>query len=212
MRLFCKSLIFLAAIATQLSPARAQEQLAGFVFANAIGISDKADITANGKKLTKSGIEPGMATSGLGLKIGSYQVQVTAPACESASTQLQIAEGSTPVLISYLEPVIDPATKKPKNVIRLIQLPSQPQEQKYLLIALSVDPNGAFNATGSGRLQSLQFQKPVSFEAKKIAISDQTGSSAEAEVDKKDSYYCIIFHKADGKTGTVLVPQRIYHW
>jgi hypothetical protein len=195
------------------SETRAQTQnLAGFVFANAVGVSAKADVTASGKKLTKNGIEAGMATSGLGLPVGNYQLQVTAPGCESATAPLTIAPGATPVVVAYLERKIDPRTRAIKNFIRLLQLPSEPQENKYLIKVISVDADANLTANASGQAQTLQNLKPAVFEAKNIRITDSAGGTEEAKVSDKGSYYCFAFRKADGKPGTSLVLQRIYQW
>ena len=187
-------------------------KLAGFVFANAIGVSGNADLTANGRKLTNKGVPAGAATSGLGLEIGSYSVQVTAPGCVPATAPVQLAEGSTPILVAYRERTIDPRSSKPQDVVKTLQLPAQPQKQKFSLTVVSVDPAGRFTATAGGRTQGLEFGKPVNFESKTLKIADATGASAEAEVDEKASYYCFLFHTAEGKPTIVTVPQQIYTW
>ena len=78
MKLLCNlfALLFVCLIAS--SASSQSTPLAGFVFVNAIGTAGKADVSANGKKLTNSGLEPGMATSGLGLEVGTYQVPISA--------------------------------------------------------------------------------------------------------------------------------------
>src|SRR2546423_3468089 len=120
------AVISLCAISPLFAQAPAQP-LAGFVFANAIGIKDKADITANGKKLTTNGVAPGIASSGLGLPVGSYQLQVTAPGCETVNAPVQLSIGTTPIVIAYLERVTDPKTNTTKNFIRLLQIPAEPR-------------------------------------------------------------------------------------
>jgi hypothetical protein len=188
------------------------QPLAGFVFANAIGIKDKADITANGKKLTTNGVAPGIASSGLGLPVGSYQLQVTAPGCETVNAPVQLVVGTTPIVIAYLERVTDPKTNTTKNFIRLLQVPAEPKTDKYVLKALSVDPTGQFSVTGGGQTQAVQFRKPVILEGKKIKATDAAGSSDEAAADEKGSYYCVLFRKVDGKVAVILIPERIYQW
>lgn len=210
MRLFFKvSLVcaFLSPIACE-----GQEQLAGFVFANAIGVNAKADATASGKKLTKRGIDPGMATSGLGLPVGSYQLEVTAPGCETASAPLTIKTGATPIMVAYLERKKDPRTNALKNFIRLLPLAAQPQESQYLIQVISVEMTTAYQAAGNGQAQTLQPLKPVVFSGKMVKITDSAGASEEVKVDEKGSYYCFVFRTADGKLGRTVVPQRIYHW
>lgn len=195
------------------SPSNAQTQnLAGFVFSNAIGIVGKADVTASGRKLTKNGIEAGMATSGLGLPVGSYQLQVTAPGCETATAPVTIAIGATPVVVAYLERKTDPQTRAVKNFIRLLQLPCEPIENKYLIKVISVDSTANFIASASNQTKTLELLKPVIFENKVVKIADTSGANEEAKVDEKGSYYCFVFRKADGKPGFSLVPQRIYQW
>jgi hypothetical protein len=197
------------------SPITAQaptQSLAGFVFANAIGIQDKADITANGKKLTTNGVAPGIASSGLGLPVGSYQLQVTAPGCETLNASIQLAVGTTPIVIAYLERVTDPKTNITKNFIRLLQFPAEPRTDKYVLKALSVDPTGQFSVTGGGQTQTAQFRKPFPLEGKKIKATDTAGSYDEATADEKGSYYCVLFRKVDGKVAVILIPERIYQW
>lgn len=197
------------------SPILAQppaQSLAGFVFANAIGIKDKADITANGKKLTTNGVAPGIASSGLGLPVGSYQLQVTAPGCETANASVQVTVGATPIVIAYLERVTDPKTNVTKNFIRLLQIPAEPQTDRYVLKALSVEPIAQFSVTGGGQTQAAQFRKPVRLDGKKIKATDAAGSSDEAAADEKGSYYCVLFRKADGKVAIILIPERIYQW
>jgi hypothetical protein len=189
-----------------------QQQLAGFVFANAIGINEKADVTANGKRVTRKGLDAGWATSGLGLPVGNYEVQVTAPGCESAKASVVTKMGTTPVVVAYLERRNDPRTNVLKNFIRLFQLPAEPQEQKYLIKVISVDPTARFNATASGQTQPLQLFRPAVFENKTVKIIDANGATQDATVDEKGSYYCFVFHKADGKPATCLVPERIYQW
>ncbi len=186
--------------------------LAGFVFANAIGIKEKADITANGQKLTSAGVVPGIASSGLGLPPGSYNIVVTAPECESAKASIQLTVGATPILVAYLDPAPDPTTHVPKNFIRLLQLPAQPQTEKYLINAVAVDRATAFTASVGGQTQALEFLKPVLFEGKRITVNDQTGHSDSTAGDERCSYCCFVFRKADGTPGTILVPQRIYRW
>ena len=189
-----------------------QEQLAGFVFANAIGVNAKADATASGKKLTRKGLDPGMATSGLGLPVGGYQLQVTAQGCEPANTALTIKAGTTPIIAAYLERRVDPRTNTTRNFIRLLPLTAQPQESQYLIQVVSVDPTTVFNASANGQTQPLQAFKPAAFASKTVKITDSTGASEEAKVDEKGSYYCFVFRKADGKPGTTLVLQKIYQW
>lgn len=186
--------------------------LAGFVFANAIGITEKADITANGKKLTTNGVSAGIASSGLGLPIGSYQIQVTAPGCEVANTSLQLVVGATPIIIAYLEPVTDPKTKVTKNYIRLLQVPAQPQSEKYLMTAISVDQSRPLSVTAGGQTQTVEFKKPVRFEGKVIKATGATNDSDELTAEEKGSYYCVLFRQANGKIEGILVPQRIYQW
>src|SRR5437588_10822236 len=116
MKHFFKLILIIELSVLAISETRAQTQnLAGFVFANAVGVSAKADVTASGKKLTKNGIEAGMATSGLGLPVGNYQLQVTALGCESATAPLTIAAGTTPVVVAYLERKFDPRTRTIKT-------------------------------------------------------------------------------------------------
>jgi len=158
--------------------------LAGVVFANAIGVNANADIVASGKKLTKKGIEPGMATSGLGLPVGNYQMQVTAPGCEPATLPLQIAIDATPILVAYLERVSDPRTNTIKNCIRLMQLAVEPQSEKYVINAISVDPNATFNVTVGGQTQAIVFRKPVKLDGKSIKVVGPGGSTAEAAADQ----------------------------
>ena|SRR5947209_2365939 len=186
--------------------------LAGFVFANAVGISGKADVSANGKKLTRSGLEPGMATSGLGLPVGNYQLQVSAPGCESATAPLSIAAGTTPVVVAYLQRELDPRTHTVKNFIRLLQLPCEPQDQRYVIKVISVDAGANFTATTSSQVQQIKPLIPAIFEAKAVKITDSTGSTEEAQVSNRGSYYCFAFLKADGKPGISLALQRIYTW
>lgn len=213
MRHFYNLIVVAQFLAFGVSETRAQNQdLAGFVFANAIGVSAKADVAANGKKLTKNGIEAGMATSGLGLPLGNYQMQVSAAGCETATSPLTIAAGATPVVVAYLERKFDPQTRTIKNFVRLLQLPSEPQESKYLIKVISVDADANFTATASGQTQTLQNFKPAVFEAKSIRITDSAGGTEEPKVSDKGSYYCFAFRKADGKPGTSLVLQRIYQW
>src|SRR5437870_2244415 len=166
MKHFFKLILIAELSVCAVSEIKAQTQnLAGFVFANAVGISAKADVTASGKKLTKNGIEAGMATSGLGLPVGNYQLQVTAPACEPATTPLIIAPGVTPVVVAYLERKIDPRTRAIKNFIRLLQLPSEPQENKYLIKVISVDADANFTASASGHTQTPQYFKPAAIDS-----------------------------------------------
>lgn len=191
----------------------AGQKLAGFVFANAIGIEEKADITANGKKLTSNGIAPGIASSGLGLPVGSYQIQVTAPGCEVANTAVQLAVGTTPILIAYLERVTDPKTNQTKNYIRLLQVPAQPQTGKYLINALSVDPTKPISVSSGGRVLALEFRKPVAFEGKTLRVSAENPADAEeASAEEKGSYYCVLFRRPNGKATPILIPERIYQW
>jgi hypothetical protein len=192
---------------------RAQTQnLAGFVFANAVGVSAKADVTASGKKLTKNGIDAGMATSGLGLPVGNYQLQVTAPGCGTATAPLTIAVGATPIVVAYLERKVDPQTRTLKNFIRLLQLPSEPQDQKYLIKVVSVDAGANFTATAGGQAQQIRFLIPTTLETKTVKITDSAGATEETRVSDKGSYYCFAFQKADGKPGISLALQRIYTW
>jgi len=203
-------LINVAARAQGLPP---EQKLAGFVFVNAIGIEQKADISANGKKLTTSGVAPGIASSGLGLPIGAYQLQVSAPGCEVANASVQLVVGATPIMIAYLERVTDPKTKITKNYIRLLQVPAQPQTEKYIINALSVDPTAPITVSAGGRTQTLEFKKPVAFEAKVIKVDGDTpANSEEAAAEEKGSYYCVVFRRTDGKAAPILIPQRIYQW
>jgi len=187
-------------------------KLAGFVFANAIGVAAKADIAANGKKLTTNGIEAGIASSGLGLPVGPYQIQVTAPGCEPANASVQVTVGATPILIAYLERVLDPKTNTLKNYIRLLQVPSEPRTDGYSITAVSVEPTPVA-VTAGGQSQTLEFRKPISFAAKtmKLVVAN-AADSEEVTADEKGSYYCAVFRKADGKLALILVPQRIYQW
>src|SRR5438270_5697879 len=131
MRHFFKPFLLLQILAFAYFDASAQAPaLAGFVFANAIGINGKTDVTANGRRLTRSGLEPAMATSGLGLPVGNYQLQVTAPGCETANLPVTIAVGTTPIVVAYLERKFDARTNTTKNFIRLLQLPAEPQESR----------------------------------------------------------------------------------
>ena len=206
------SALLLLCAAPSISAQAPVQSLAGFVFANAIGIKDKADITANGKKLTTNGVAPGIASSGLGLPVGSYQLQVTAPGCETVNAPIQLTVGITPIVIAYLERVTDPKTNITKNFIRLLQFPAEPQAEKYVLKALSVDPTGQFNVTVGGQTQIAQFRKPTPLDGKKIKVTDTTGSSDEAAADEKGSYYSVLFRKVDGKPAIILIPERIYQW
>lgn len=213
MKHFFKLFLLLQILTFAYSDARAQAPaLAGFVLANAIGINGKTDVTASAKKLTRSGLEPGMATSGLGLPVGNYQMQVTAQGCETANVPVTIAVGTTPIVVAYLERKFDARTNTTKNFIRLLQLPAEPQESKYIIKVMAVDPAANFNVTASGQTQTLQNFKPAVLEAKSIRISDSVGATEEAKVSEKGSYYCFVFRKADGKPGISLVPQRIYQW
>lgn len=213
MKHFFKLLLPLQILVFACPHTRAQAPaLAGFVFANAIGINGKTDVTANGKKLTRSGLEPGMATSGLGLPVGNYQMQVTAPGCETANVPVTIVVGTTPIVVAYLERKFDARTNTTKNFIRLLQLPAEPQESKYIFKVMAVDPAANFNVIAGGQTQALQNFKPSVLEAKSIRISDSAGATEEARVTEKGSYYCFVFRKADGKPGTTVLPQRIYQW
>ncbi len=193
--------------------AYSQEQpLAGFVFANGVGVAGKAEISANGKKLTKNGLLPGRATSGLGLPVGEYQIEVTAPGCQAGRASITIAAGTTPVVASYLEPKVDPQTKQTKNFIRLLQVPSTPQDGRYSITCISLDPVPQFSASAGGNTVTLQPRKPEVFESKSLKVTNAAGTVQSVSVDEKGSYYCFVFRKADGAPGTCLVPQRIYEW
>ena len=187
--------------------------LAGFVFVNAVGVKDKIEIIANGKRLTSIGIAAGIASSGLGLPVGNYQLQVIALGCETATTPLQLSVGTTPILIAYLERVTDPKTNITKSFIRLLQLKAEPETEKYVINALSVDPvGGSMSVTAGGQTQTVEFRKPARFEGKKLKVADLAGSTDETSADERGSYYCVLFHKADGKVAAILVPERIYRW
>jgi hypothetical protein len=186
--------------------------LAGFVFANAITSNQSADVTANGKKLTRKGLNSGTATSGLGLPVGSYQLQISVPNMTPAAATIPINVGTTPIIVAYREQSIDPTTRRAKEAVKLLQLPALPQKEKYIISTINVEPKEAFAAAASGQSQTLQFGKPGVFETKSIKISDAKGTSETVEVDERASYYCFVFRKADGKIGTVLVPQMIYTW
>lgn len=213
MKLSYKSFLLSQALLLIYSHVDAQApQLAGFVFANAIGIDAKADATASGKKLTRNGLDPGMATSGLGLPVGSYQLQVTAPGCESATIPLTIAPGVTPVVVAYLERKFDPQARTIRNFIRLLQFPSEPQNNGYLMKVISVDPEAKFTASAGTRAEALQNFRPAVFDAKSVKITDSAGGIDEAKVSQKGSYYCFAFRRADGRPGTSVALQRIYQW
>jgi hypothetical protein len=213
MKHFFSVLLPLQILAFACADTRAQAPaLAGFVFANAIGINGKTDVTANGKKLTRSGLEPAMATSGLGLPVGNYQLQVTAPGCETANLPVTIAVGTTPIVVAYLERKFDARTNTTKNFIRLLQFPAEPQENKYIIKVMAVDAAANFSVTAGGQTQTLQNFKPAVLEAKSVRIRDSAGATEEAQITEKGSYYCFVFRKADGKPGTAVFPQRIYQW
>jgi hypothetical protein len=200
-----------AALLLVASMCHAQEQpLAGVVFANAVGIEGNTDITANGKRLTRKGLEPGMATSGLGVPIGKYSLQITALGCEPANLPVTVAVGATPVVTAYLERRVDPKTNTPKDFIRVLQLPSEPQESKYLIKVIYLGQTAGFAPSADGQL--LQNLVPVTFENKTVKITDSSGGMVDARVSEKGSYYCFVFRKVDGKAGISLVPQRIYRW
>lgn len=211
MKLLSKALLCLS-LATG-SVGAQETSMAGFVFANAVAIKGNVSLTANGKRLTsKGGIAPGIASSGLGLPVGKYQIEVTGPGCEPAKASIDVAVGTTPIVVAYLQRVTDPRSNVTKNYIRLLQLPAAFQNEKYLISALSVDPTASLTATAGGRSSPLEFSKPVNFESKAIKIADATGASEDKSGDERMSYYCFAYHDADGKPASILVPQRIYQW
>lgn len=213
MKLLCRLILISTLSYLPALSIRAQSPaLAGFVFANAVGVAANADVTANGKKLTRKGLEPGMATSGLGIPVGNYQMQVSAPGCETATAPLVIATGSTPIVVAYLERKLDPRTNTTKSFIRVLPLSAEPQESKHIIKVMAVDPAANFSVTASGQTQPLQNFKPLVLEAKSLKVSDSAGGTEEARVTEKGSYYCFVFRKADGKPGISVVPQRIYQW
>ena len=212
MKQFSKLVLLTAATAASLcAPCLTAADLAGFVFVNAVGIKDKVDITADGRRLTSHGIAAGIASSGLGLPAGSYQVKVTAPDCETATAPVQLAVGTTPILIAYLERVTDPKTNKTTSYIRLLQVMAESQTEKYVINALSVDPTEIFTVTAGGQTQPVEFRKPVRFEGKSVKVT-ATGSTDQTSADEKGNYYCVLFKKFDVKVGAILVPEKIYRW
>ncbi len=189
----------------------AQAPLAGFVFANAIGIAENADVSANGRKLTMNGVAPGNATSGLGLAVGTYQIQVTAPGCEPALSQLKLDAGTSPIILAYLEIVKD-TNGAEKRTIRLLQLPSKPQKDEWRITFVSVSARSPLPIQINGEKVSLEFKKPHSTQGKQLSVGLGESSEEPVELDEKGSYFVVVFDDAGGKAKRLLVEETVYRW
>lgn len=190
---------------------QAPPQLAGFVLANATGL--KAQLLADSKNLIPGGIDPGTATSGIPLPVGPHQMEVSVPGLPPAKTPLSTATGTCPIFVAYLEETVDPTSKQTKKTLRLMQLPSKPQKERYLTSVISFNPSRQpIPAKVNGKAVNLEYQKAYIAEGRRFVLAENADPIDETEYGEKSSQFCLVFKGADNKLKSILVPDMIYTW
>lgn len=186
--------------------------MAGFVFANGIDLVGQAQITVDGKNPLKGGLDQGLATSGIPLPVGTHQFQVSFPGLAPAQASLTTAVGACPIFVAYVEELPDPAAKVPKKILKLAQLPSRPQKDRYITSVISFVPSHRLSVKANGQLVVLEFQKPYVAEGRIFRLADDKTQIEEQEYGEKSSQFCLIYEAADKTLKSIIVSDMVYTW
>ncbi|MGI8819377.1 MAG: hypothetical protein ACR2ID_00650 [Chthoniobacterales bacterium] len=185
---------------------------AGFVLVNATGQKEKAKLTADGKDILAGGLESGGATSGIPLPVGLHQIQVSVPPLAPASVALTTALGTSPILVAYVEEVLDPQSKATKRILRLTPLPQRPQTGKYLTSIVSFASLQPISVQVNHQAVTLEYKKPFPAEGRRFLLAHDGKDVLETEYSEKSSQFCIVFRDAENNLQAILVPDMVYTW
>jgi hypothetical protein len=215
------NLLFIACLITY--PAQAQTPIAGFVFVNATGLSLPVKLHASDKPLyIGDGLPTGIATSGLGLPVGSYTLKATSEGCKPAETLLNISAGKCPTILCFLSETKDNETGKVQQSLQFMELPhSPPAESAYVVRFLYLPKQSGHQTqvpplTGKVGDQSVTLKpfEPLKIEARKtVSFAPTEGGDLETtDLEEPGAYYYLIFRNADGKLASTISQDKLYVW
>ncbi len=185
--------------------------LGGFVFAHAVATSSPVEISAGGAKLLRQGMKTPGATGALGMTEGDHQIQVTAQGCEPATGTIKVTSATTPLLVAYAEKTGEGAAAK--TAIRLLQLPSAPQKERYLTRLVWAAPRSTITVRVNGRDVTLEAGKAVPVEGSRLAVTlPGSASPMDFELEKVGSHFLLIHATPTGGLSAFLATDETASW
>lgn len=193
---------------------RAQDaaEISGFVLVNCVASDTPISATFSGKPvLAEPGLAAGRATSGLGVSTGPGLLQVSHPEFESAELSFEVAKGTTPIVVVYLEKAPSNPDKKTKLALR--QTPSNRSNNASFVLVLATDRESpSFSGTANGQPVQLQTWRPQKIESASITLETAGEEILSVTQEQPEAWYVFVSPTQDGGFLAVGVPQVIYEW
>jgi hypothetical protein len=190
-------------------------ELSGFVLVNAVVSEQPIMARFNGQKVLKEpGLAQGRATSGLGVPTGAGTLTVDHPELGSADIPLDIAVGTTPIVVAYVEVEAAGANAPPQRTLSLKALPSREDKTKSLFqVYYAAGPKEAplrcMVNSAAVALEPWKGQR-VDGSSLDLKIGDEEVGAVVQE--EQGLWYAFVAAAPEGKYLSICVPQIVYRW
>jgi hypothetical protein len=198
----------------------AESQFSGFVLVNATGSNEPIMASFAGKPVLKEpGLDDAARTSGLGVEVGKNRLEVTNPTLGTAHVELDIAPGSTPVVVAYSQKD-SPTTgaqgtvAKPKKKIALKLLSARPESAKgdFQVIFVGDENNESISPVINGGKVSLRPWRLQTIKGPRITIKNGDKPIKESYQNEPTTWFVFLLVDEGGEMKAVSFPQTIYKW
>lgn len=197
-----------AAFLCSTAVARAQDQ-GVFRFANAAALEARVFLTVDNAKLRPDGFGPGDTTGAIGILAGAHRLTAAVEKGKPAETPFNVQPGSSTTIIAFSKPVVDPQTKQTVQQLQLVALPDPPRGKgkSFRVVYASAKPGLEIMLNGQP-LHLNAMQESRTGEAARGAIKIEAAGKPVLNftAEESGSFLAIIFDKADGSLGGMLLP------
>ena len=177
-----------------------------FRFVNVSEVKEPTTLTIDGAKLRPDGFKPSEATGTIGILAGPHQLEATAPGATPGRESVTIEEHASVTAIAYSVPVVDPRTKQSVPALRLFALRTPPRStrKQFQVVYASHRPQADLVINGSSRV--IPAFQAVQLEAESLKVEQGGKDVLKFVARESGSFVAVIYDKADGTLGGVLLP------
>lgn len=178
-------------------------------FANASAIPGKVLFTNDTRKLRPDGFGPGDYTSSIGTPAGSHRFGLSATGAKAVETATVLQANTATTFISFVKPVLDPATRQTTLQLQLYSQGDSAREKGKHFYLLYVSPRPAVDLIINGQpknVPALRQFKVNDVAHGSIKVESGGNSLVDFAAQQNGNFLAIVFDKPDGSLSGMLVP------
>jgi hypothetical protein len=172
-------------------------------FINAVGLPTRTDFQIDGRSLKPAGFSAGGYASSFGVAPGVRQFSF-ANDIEKLAQTVQIKEGVSSLFVLYKVAIPQP-NRTVKNVLKLIEIPPQPQPKSARFYAFSTLEGRRATLPANGSNIAVDPLKLTPLSDGSLTVEGDGIKRLHTKPNESGNYVLVLFDGADGKMKWALV-------